>query len=417
MHSMPFSIKMVSGSPWYERKGDVMSTQPLRYTIQDLTGGPNIYQTPCPEPLFKRSYISESVLAHEIADKYCLGIPYNRSQFERNRLNVPYTGDDLSRWTINLYEKKFIYLMPLLWDSLITNDEQIIQADETTFLVLRIDGKEPGSRSYIWSYNTCKTAEHPIHLYAFEMGRSGDFPASRLMEFVGYLVTDAYPGYNKVARVIHVLCWIHARRKFVEALPTDRSLLVLSKQFNAIQKIDEMFKQEAKLQNLDAATRLEERDLIIRPLVKCFYDWLDLIEPTIVPKTKLAQAVSYCKKYRNELFAFLDNGNLPMHNQVSELSMRNIAIGRKNFLFYGSPRGANAGTCMYSLVETAVANHLDPELYLNFLMENMKGENFEKSRDHLETLLPWADMPQKKCLQSCPSDRRQKSPKPLQPVL
>ena len=417
MYSMPFSIKMVSGSPWYERKGDVMSTQPLRYTIQDLTSGPNIYQTPCPEPLFKRSYISESVLAHEIADKYCLGIPYNRSQFERNRLNVPYTGDDLSRWTINLYEKKFIYLMPLLWDSLITNDEQIIQADETTFLVLRIDGKEPGSRSYIWSYNTCKTAEHPIHLYAFEMGRSGDFPASRLMEFVGYLVTDAYPGYNKVARVIHVLCWIHARRKFVEALPTDRSLLVLSKQFNAIQKIDEMFKQEAKLQNLDAATRLEERDLIIRPLVKCFYDWLDLIEPTIIPKTKLAQAVSYCKKYRTELFAFLDNGNLPMHNQVSELSMRNIAIGRKNFLFYGSPRGANAGTCMYSLVETAEANHLDPELYLKFLMENMKGENFEKSRDHLETLLPWADLPQKKCLQSCPSDRRQKSPKPLQPVL
>lgn len=392
-----------------------MSSRTL--TINDLFGGPVIYQTPCPEPVFQRSYVSESVLAHALYDKYCLGVPFSRSQDERDRLNAPYTANDLYRWTINLYEKKFIYLMPLLWDSLISNEEKIIQADETTFLVLRIAGKEPGSRSYVWSYNTCKDSAHQVHLYSFEPGRSGDFPAEKLLDFVGYLVTDAYPGYNKVVAVIHVLCWIHARRKFVEALPSDPALAIVSKQYQAIAMIDEMFKQEKQLQDLDPATRKVQRQKLIQPIIVALYDWLDAIESTVPAKSKLSEAIGYCKKNKDGLLRFLEDGRLPLHNQVSELSMRNVAIGRKNYLFYGSPHGAAAGTCMYSLVETASANHLDPELYLAYLMENMRGSDFDKSPEHMASLLPWEAGPQSKCLQASESRRRRNFPDTIQPSI
>ena len=384
-------------------------------TIHNLTGGPVFFHTSCPEPLFSRSYISESVLAHAINDKYNLGVPFNRTQGERDRFNAPFTADELYRWTINLYEKKFIFLMPLLWDSLISNDEKIVQVDETTFLVLRIPGKNAGSRSYIWSYNTCKAAAHPIHLYAFEPGRSGDFPADKLLRFAGYLVTDAYSGYNKVTDVLHAMCWIHARRKFVEALPSDPALAVLSKQYQAIEKIDKIFELESSLQNMNATTRKEEREKCIRPVIDALYEWLEKIESTTPAKSKLSEAIGYCKNNKDALLRFFENGNLPLHNQVSELSMRNVAIGRKNYMFYGSPRGAEAGTCMYSLVETASANQLDPELYLEFLMTHMRGTDFDKSLEYLNSLLPWAEEPQRTCRQARTSRRRQKQPIPRQP--
>lgn len=361
------------------------------------TERPIFYKTPCPEPLFLRSYVDSSVLAHEINMKYAMGMPFYRTTSERYREGAPITPDELYRWSINLYEKKFHLLMPLFWDELLENPEKIIQADETTHLVLRLDGKDPGQKSYIWSYNTCKASEHQIHIYCFEDGRSGDFPADRLLEFIGYLVTDGYQGYNKVAQVIRVMCWIHARRKFVEAYPSDSRLIPISKQFTAVQKIDKLFELDSKMQDMDAKTRKAMRLELMQPIIVELYEWFDEVKEGISKKSKLAEAINYCENNRAALLSFFQDGNLPIHNQVSEQSLRGVAVGRKNFMLYGSKRGAEAGMCFYTLVESAAANGLDSEIYLQYLMEHMKGNNFDRSPEALKNLLPWTEQSRNDC--------------------
>lgn len=359
--------------------------------MNKVSTGKSFFNTPCPEPLFPKSFVDSSVLAHELNMKYNLSLPFYRSTAERCREGAPITANDLYTWSINLYEKKFVFLMPLFWDELLKNPEEIIQADETTFLVLRLKEKEPGQKSYIWSYNTCKFSKHKIHIYSFETGRSGDFPADKLLNYVGYLVTDGYPGYNKVANIIRIMCWIHARRKFVEAYPSDSRLIPVSKQYEAVQKIDKLFEEDEKLQNLDPETRKAERNKLMRPIIEALYDWFDEIKPEISKKSKLAEAINYCENNRKELMNFLENGNLPLHNQVSEQSIRNVAVGRKNYMLYGSQRGANAGMCFYTTVQSANANGLDSELYLKYLMDHMKGNNFDRSPEALTNLMPWSE--------------------------
>jgi hypothetical protein len=187
------------------------------------------------------------------------------------------------------------------------------------------------------------------------------------------------------------MCWIHARRKFVEAYPSDSRLIPVSKQYEAVQKIDKLFEEDEKLQNLDPETRKAERNKLMRPIIEALYDWFDEIKPEISKKSKLAEAINYCENNRKELMNFLENGNLPLHNQVSEQSIRNVAVGRKNYMLYGSQRGANAGMCFYTTVQSANANGLDSELYLKYLMDHMKGNNFDRSPEALTNLMPWSE--------------------------
>ena len=362
--------------------------------------------TPSPLPLFSGSYIDSSVLCHEIYMKYKLGVPYYRSYETRLKAGVDITPNELYQWTIKFYEQKVILLLPLIWDALLDNPEHIVQADETPHLVLRVPNKDPGSKSYVWSYNTCKCSKHPIHIYEYEEGRSGDFPAQKLLDFIGYLCSDAYQGYNKavkattidnVVKIFRVLCWIHARRKFVEALPNDALLAVKSKAFEAVTKIDKIFEFEKQFDQLSADERKAKREEFIRPVVNELFAWFDEIEKRISGKSKMAEAIQYCRNGKDELLRFFEDGNLPVHNMVSEVSMRAVAIGRKNFNFYGSPRGAKAGCAMYTIVETAEANGLDSELYLKYLMDHMRTNKFDKSEQYLMTLLPWAEGPQSEC--------------------
>ena len=151
------------------------------------------------------------------------------------------------------------------------------------------------------------------------------------------------------------------------------------------------------MQDWDPEMRKAEREKLMRPIIDELYGWFDEIKAGISKKSKLAEAIKYCENNKDALLSFFENGNLPIHNQVSEQSLRGVAVGRKNFMLYGSKRGADAGMCFYSLVESAASNDLDSELYLQYLMEHMKGNHFDRSPEALLNLMPWTEQSRNAC--------------------
>lgn len=192
-----------------------------------------------------------------------------------------------------------------------------------------------------------------------------------------YLVCDGYDGYNKLKTVTRCGCWAHARRKFVEALPTDEKLLQTSKGSEGVLYCNKIFSLEREYGELPFEERQCKRQEYIKPILDEFYSWLEAINPS--GGTKLASAVQYAKNEKKYLYRFLDNPNIQISNNRAENAIRPFVIGRKNWLFSDSVKGAEASAVFYSLAATATANGLNVEKYFTELLSSK------------EKKLPWDD--------------------------
>jgi transposase len=254
--------------------------------------------------------------------------------------------------------------------------------------VLREPGKSAQSKSYMWLYRTSGDADHPIILYEYQPDRRACRPAEFLQGFSGYLHADGYSGYHNLPEQITVVgCMSHARRKFDEALKAlpekDRkgSLALRGKCY-----CDALFDIEKQLKSSSAQTRYEKRQELAKPVLEAFSVWLRA--QSAAPKSALGKAIHYLQQQWPYLIRYLRDGRLEMSNNRTERSIKPFVIDRKNFLFANTPKGAQGSAVMFSLVETAKENGLDPYRFLSYIFEAAPNMDLSDPKQ-LERLLPW----------------------------
>jgi hypothetical protein len=245
----------------------------------------------------------------------------------------------------------------------------VVQADETP---VRYLGDEPGKSSQGYLFGYAGDAEHRFLVYDFQPNRSRAGPREMLADFRGVLQTDGYSAYESLVkefpdRLIPAGCWMHTRRGFDEALGTTSHPLAADSlaRIQVLYDIDE----QAKALSFDERRAVHDRQS--RPLIeRLFANWDEAL-PGLRPSTKLAEAIGYALNRRAELMRFLDDGRIPLDTGHLERSLRPVAIGRKNYLFYGSLRGGQTAATLYSVIQSARLYHLDVTAYLTDVLRRL----------------------------------------------
>lgn len=229
------------------------------------------------------------------------------------------------------------------------------------------------SKSYMWLYRTSGGAEHPIVLYDYQTSRSGKHPAEFLRDFKGFLHTDGDDEYHRKPPdgIAVVGRWAHARRKFDEVLP--KECRTASEAYRGKHFCDLLFSLEREYAKLSTDNNFEARRLAriekSKPIMEAFFDWTsERAAKDAQPKTLLGQAITYALNQRPWLERVVLDGRLEFSNNRAERSIKPFVVGRKNWLFNNTPKGANAGAVIYSIVETAKENDLNPYDYINAVL-------------------------------------------------
>jgi transposase len=341
-----------------------------------------------PHPVIEKGLASPSAVAYVMNLKFVDGVPLYRQEQHYARLGITLSRGVLSNWMIKGSEwLELIYSR--LKQKLI--EQEVLHADETTLQVLKEPGRAAKSQSYMWLYRSGAVGP-PIVLFEYQPSRSGEHPRKFLEGFKGYLHADGYAGYNDIPNVTLCGCWAHFRRKADEALkglPSKQRSSGQSMSQQLLDRMNRLFAIERELKGKSPEDRLAVRNLRSRPIVDELRNWLDQVEPSVMPKSLFGLAVNYGRQQWPKLVRFLEDGRIEMDNNRAERSIKPFVIGRKNWLFANTPKGARASAIIYSLVESAKENKLNPYAYLNHLFEKLP--NLE-SRDSamLDALLPWA---------------------------
>ena len=248
--------------------------------------------------------------------------------------------------------------------------EKVLHGDETTLQVLREPGKAATSKSYMWLYRTGGCAEHPIVLYEYQPNRKAEHAEKFLEDFSGWLHADGYQGYHKLRSKIRVVgCWAHARRKFDEALQT----LPKEKRKDSLAATGEcyctrLFQLEGSYAELTPEERHKKRQDEEKPILDALLAWANEAMGKVVPKSALGKALYYLLEQWPYLIQYLEDGRLELSNNRAERSIKPFVMGRKNWLFANTPGGAQSSSVIYSLIETAKENGLDPYRYLLWVL-------------------------------------------------
>ena len=259
--------------------------------------------------------------------------------------------------------------------------------DETPLQVLNEPGKGAQSKSYMWVLATTQ-ASVPIVLYHYSVSRNGDVPCALLPDFSGALMVDGYKGYGAVCtnnKLIRLGCWAHARRKLIDAQrqqPKGKA----GKADIALGWIQKLYRIEKLSKDSLIDERFAIRQSQAKPIIEKLKQWLDKSLSNSPPKSTLGEALVYLYNQWPQLIAYLDDGNRPIDNNRAENAIRPFVIGRKNWLFSNSQAGARASANLYSLIETAKANQLNPYDYLKHIFTELPNV---QNADDIESLLPW----------------------------
>lgn len=292
----------------------------------------------------------------------------------------------MSNWLIRATEDWLEPVYDALHEMLCRHD--VLHADEMTLQVLREPGKTAQSKSYMWLYRTSGDAVQPIVLYDYQPDRRSKRPAEFLKDFKGYLHTDGYEGYHSLRSEITIVgCWAHVRRKFDEALKAlpehDREG---SNALRGKRYCDRLFELEREFTSLAPEERYVKRLAQSKPVLDEFFEWA--VSLNAAPKTGIGIAVHYVLSQRKYLERYMLDGRLEISNNRAERSIKPFVVDRKNFLFANTPRGAKASAVMFSLIETAKENGLNPFEYLVYIFKNAPNWNIQDNPDALNLLMP-----------------------------
>lgn len=356
---------------------------------------PGIFNPYTPEPVLQHSYATASSVAWTMYQKFVQSVPLHRQEKDWEQMGFPIKRATLSNWILKTSQEWLLPVAEKLREELLK--EKYLNADETPVQVMNEPDKKNTTKSYMWVYTTSQNAAKPIRIFKYEPGRSGDHPKEFLKGFTGYLHTDAYSGYGKIKGINHCLCWAHVRRYFVDASPKDLDSSEGTLPATGIAYCNQLFDWEKKFKNLSPDERKTERLKHEKPLLEAFFTWAEKSDKQVLPKSKIGTALQYALNHKDKLQEYLKDGNCVISNNIAETSIKPFTVGRKNWLFCGSPEGAHSSACVYTLVETAKANGLNPYKYLEFLLARLPGSNFGKNPGVLNLMMPWDSLIQQTC--------------------
>lgn len=347
-----------------------------------------IIEAQVPKRAIPGSIVSSSLIAYVMEQKYVNSMPLYRQEQQFKRWGIELSRQNLANWMIKGSEW-FEPLYKRMHEALIQQD--IVLADETTLQVLKEPGKASTTKSYLWLYRTGKYGPS-IVLYEYQPSREGKHPENFLKDYKGYLLVDGYQGYDNILDVTLCGCWAHARRKFYEAIvaqpKSNKNKGPLTNAEQGFSYISQLYQVEDKIKDLSPEERYKIRLENSRPILDDFLVWLNKKSLEVIPKSKTGIAISYCLKQWKKLNNFLLDGRLEIDNNRSERSIKSVVIGRKNFLFSNTPKGAKASAIIYSLVETAKGNNLNPFKYLEYLLDKLPNIDLN-NQEEIDALLAW----------------------------
>ena len=352
--------------------------------IDETGGNTSIYHSVAPARLLKHSLASASTVADVMTKKYVYALPLYRQEKIWKQLGVELSRATMANWVIQTAQRWLKPVYRRMKAHLL--EQNLIHADETVVQVLKEPGKSATSESRMWVYASGEGSSKPVRCFEYQPDRSAKRPVNFLKGFKGCLVTDGYAAYEQVPEVTLCGCWAHMRRKWREAMPKGATTKN-SKAAVGYQYCNRLFRLEKKFADLTPELKKTARQAAAEPLLDAYWLWLDTVHPE--PGSKLEEAVTYAKNQRKKLSQFLTHPVVPVSNNLAERSIKPFVVGRKNWLFSDTVKGAEASAVVYSLVETATANGVEPYDYLLCLLKELTWLGKHPANDALDQLLPW----------------------------
>ena len=372
-----------------------------------------IVRAPHPAELLNNSIVTPSLAADVLNMKYADAMPLNRisEEFKREGLNVG--RNELSSWVMRLAERYLSLLYDRLREEMLK--QRVLQADETYVRVT--EDKEGGrlGKSVMWVFRSGEyEKEHPVILFNYQRTRESAHPETFLKGWSGILESDAYSGYKKLDRenegITSAFCWAHARRPYADDLKVMRSrpkefpeeVIKGSLAYEAEKQIAAIYAMDGREKRETPDVRLKYRRENVKPLVDAYFDWCRAHRGEAPAGSKVDEGIRYSLNQESYLRVFLEDGEVPIDNLASERAIKPFAVGRRNWLVIDTKYGAEDSAIVYSIVETAKANGLNPREYLKTLLEEIPKHMDDKDTSFLAPLLPWAEAIRK----FCPASRR-----------
>jgi transposase len=349
-----------------EVKAKVLQNVRFKYACRhcDRTGiNTPIVTAPMPAQPLPGSIATASTLAFALVHKYVDGTPLYRLAQAFERAGVPVSRGALGHWVIGSSEKHLHRIYDAL--KLRLRSQTLIHGDETTVQVLKEKDREATSTSYMWAYRSGEDSGEPIVLLDYQPGRGQIYPQAFLGEYRGILISDGYSAWRTLEGATHLGCMAHSRRRFVDALkarkkgggPPEQALRFFEQLYRVERQAREENPDNGETQ-ADCIRRLRQKHSV--PVLNALKAWLDEIKPKVLPDSKLGDAVSYTLNQWDYLTRYIEDGRMPIDNNLLERDIRIFATGRKSWLFSDTVEGAKASAVIYSLMLTCRACGVEP---------------------------------------------------------
>jgi len=337
-----------------------------------------------PKKLIPKSIATPSLLAAIIVAKFADHLPLYRLEriFQRESIHLP--RQTMSQWSIKV-SKAVIPLVNLLQENILSYD--VAFADETTLQVLKEPGRKAQTKSYIWCFVGGPVGRRSI-IYQYHQRRKAEAAEEFFEDYQGAIHCDGYSGYNQLIsskQITGINCMAHVRRKFMEALPNGKEKGVSGR---VVKLIRVLYKIESALKVANASPdtikkiRLDKS----KPLLDRLKKYLDEKKRVVPKNSPVGKAINYTLKRWDYFITYLNDGRFEIDNSRSERAIKPFVMGRKAWLFANTPLGAHSSARLYTLIESAKANRVEPRAYLEYIFKELPSCEFVED---YEALLPW----------------------------
>jgi transposase len=347
---------------------------------------PPVRIAPTPPAVIPGSITTVGLLAFIIVKKFVDHMPFYRQEKRFEQLGIHIPRQDMSNWVVAV-GRMLSPLVELFRDRIRAGP--IVNMDETRLQVLNEEGRANTTESRMW-LSRGGDPKAPLCHYAYHPRRDAEHPREFLADCTLFLQTDAYEVYDRIAAeepgITLVGCWAHARRKFHDAQKASKKAGAATEGLSYVRKLYKIEKELRALQLSDQEFA-EKRRSQAEPVLEAFKTWLDKKAEQVVPSSLVGKAVAYTLNEWGKLIRYLDHADLTPDNNSAENAIRPFVVGRKNFLFSGSPDGATSSCNLFSIIETAKQNSMNPYAYLYYILsrfpeirETQNWESLQPSR-------------------------------------
>ncbi len=346
----------------------------------------SIKKAPMPKQAIPKSNAGPGLLAHLVISKYQDALPLYRQEEILKRIGIDLSRGVMASWMIKIADL-VQPLLNLMFEDLLSGD--VINCDETRVRVLKRNGCKVKGNSFMWVMGNWQD-DRSIVLFEYDPTRHSSVPLRLFSEFEGYLQVDGYDAYNAVTKnypIKRVGCFAHLRRKFIDCINSlQQKHRKKHSGFEAIDFIKKLYVLEDKIKNATIDEKKEARKIEAIPILDNFRLWITQKILEIPPKSGYGRALAYANNEWVYLIRYVEHGALRPDNNLAENAIRPFVIGRKNWLFSDTEKGAKASAALYSLIETAKANGREPYAYMRQVIEKIPTA---QSLQDFEALLPY----------------------------